>query len=32
MKDGRLVFEGSEAELQGASDEYVKKFRGISVS
>jgi hypothetical protein len=32
MKDGRLVFEGSEAELQATTDEYVKKFRGISVS
>jgi phospholipid/cholesterol/gamma-HCH transport system ATP-binding protein len=32
MRDGRLVFEGSEAELQAATDEYVKKFRGISVS
>jgi phospholipid/cholesterol/gamma-HCH transport system ATP-binding protein len=32
MKDGRLVFEGSEAELQASTDEYVKKFRGISVS
>jgi phospholipid/cholesterol/gamma-HCH transport system ATP-binding protein len=32
MRDGRLVFEGSEAELQATTDEYVKKFRGISVS
>jgi phospholipid/cholesterol/gamma-HCH transport system ATP-binding protein len=32
MREGRLVFEGSEAELQAATDEYVKKFRGISVS
>jgi phospholipid/cholesterol/gamma-HCH transport system ATP-binding protein len=32
MRDGRLVFEGSEAELQAATDDYVKKFRGISVS
>ncbi len=32
MKEGRLVFEGSEAELQASSDEYVKKFRGISIS
>jgi phospholipid/cholesterol/gamma-HCH transport system ATP-binding protein len=32
MRDGRLVFEGSEAELQATTDDYVKKFRGISVS
>lgn len=32
MKDGRLVFEGSEAELQATTDPYVQKFRGISVS
>lgn len=32
MKEGRLVFEGSEAELQAATDDYVKKFRGVSFS
>jgi phospholipid/cholesterol/gamma-HCH transport system ATP-binding protein len=26
MNEGRLVFEGSEAELQSAQDEYVRKF------
>jgi phospholipid/cholesterol/gamma-HCH transport system ATP-binding protein len=32
MRDGRLVFEGSEAELQATTDPYVQKFRGITVS
>jgi phospholipid/cholesterol/gamma-HCH transport system ATP-binding protein len=27
MKEGRLVFQGSEAELQAATDPYVQKFR-----
>ena len=27
MKEGRLVFQGSEAELQAASDPYVRKFQ-----
>jgi phospholipid/cholesterol/gamma-HCH transport system ATP-binding protein len=32
MNQGRLVFEGSEAELQASADPYVRKFRGQSVS
>ena len=28
MNEGRLVFEGSEAELQASQDAYVRKFRG----
>ena len=28
MKEGRLVFEGTEAELQASTDKYVRKFRG----
>jgi ABC-type transporter Mla maintaining outer membrane lipid asymmetry ATPase subunit MlaF len=26
MKEGQLVFQGSEVELQAASDPYVRKF------
>jgi phospholipid/cholesterol/gamma-HCH transport system ATP-binding protein len=32
MREGRLVFQGSEAELQAASDPYVSKFRRLGSS